>query len=147
MSAMRSTSPAVPVVNVTAQAAWQALAADKRAQLIDVRSAPEWAFSGVADLSSIGKKTITVSWKDYPTMEQNPSFEQQVSQAIPDLDTPLYFLCKTGGRSLAAAMAMSGNGYAQCYNIEQGFEGDRDSRGRRGTMNGWKASDLPWEQA
>lgn len=147
MSAMRSTSSVAPVVNVTAQDAWHALATNAKAQLIDVRSAPEWAFSGLADLSSLGKRTITVSWKDYPTMAENPSFVEQVSQAIPDLDAPLYFLCKTGGRSLAAATAMSGNGYAKCYNIESGFEGDRDSRGRRGTMNGWKASDLPWEQA
>lgn len=147
MSAMRSTALDSPVAQVSAKHAWQALAADANAQLIDVRTAPEWAFSGVADLSSIGKRTITVSWKEYPTMALNPSFVEQVSSAIPDRETPLYFLCKTGGRSLQAATAMKGDGYAQCYNIESGFEGDRDSRGRRGTMNGWKASDLPWEQA
>ncbi len=133
--------------DVSAQTAWDALAQNPQAQLIDVRTQPEWVFSGLPNLSSIQKKTIPVSWKLYPTMEMNPQFVAQLQALLPDQSAPLYFLCKTGGRSTDAAIAMTAAGYTQCYNIESGFEGDRDQHGHRGTSNGWKATSLPWEQA
>lgn len=125
---------------------WASLQNDERALLIDVRTQPEWAFVGLPNLTSINKKTITISWKMYPTMETNPDFVKMVQSVAPDPSTPIYCLCKTGGRSLDAAIALTQAGYAHCYNVAGGFDGDRDEQGRRGMINGWKASNLPWEQ-
>lgn len=133
--------------DVSPAEAWEQLSARADAVLIDVRTQPEWTFSGLPNLRSIGKNTHTLSWKIYPTMEVNPQFVASLAGAVTNKNAPLYFLCKTGGRSLDAAIAMTQAGYSQCYNVTHGFEGDRDSHGHRGTANGWKASNLPWEQA
>jgi hypothetical protein len=37
-------------------------------------------------------------------------------------------------------------GYRQCFNVADGFEGNVDNQGHRGTTGGWKASNLPWVQ-
>jgi rhodanese-related sulfurtransferase len=55
-------------------------------------------------------------------------------------------LCRSGGRSRAAAIALTGAGFKACYNIVEGFEGDRDGLGHRGSVGGWKAAGLPWRQ-
>ena len=33
-----------------------------------------------------------------------------------------------------------------CVNVKFGFEGDLSNENRRGNLNGWKFSDLPWKQ-
>ena len=38
-------------------------------------------------------------------------------------------------------------GYADCYNVLEGFEGDRDASGHRNTKGGWRAAGLPWTQS
>lgn len=126
---------------------WHMLSESPDALLIDVRTQPEWVFSGIPNLSKINKNTITISWKLYPTMDTNSEFTQMVQSVAPNKNTPLFFLCKTGGRSTDAAIAMTQAGYPHCYNVACGFEGDRDGEGRRGRVNGWKAAELPWEQA
>ena len=132
--------------DVSAAECWDALSAEPNATLIDVRTQAEWVFVGLPNLQTINKKINTISWKMYPTLELNPDFVGMVESVAPNKDTPLYFLCKTGGRSLDAAIAMTQAGYSHCYNVADGFEGDRDALVRRGLTNGWKASQLPWEQ-
>lgn len=133
--------------DVSPAEAWQALQANTHAQLIDVRTQPEWAFAGAPDLSSIGKQAQLLSWKFYPNFDLNPQFIAQLEAAVPDKSAPLYFLCKTGGRSTDAAIAATAAGYAQCYNIVGGFEGEMNHQRQRGGTNGWKAASLPWHQA
>jgi rhodanese-related sulfurtransferase len=132
---------------VSAQEAWEALQTDPHALLLDVRTQPEWVFSGVPNLNGLGKQTQLISWKIYPTMEVNADFVKMVAQSVPNISTPIYCLCKSGGRSHDAALALTQAGYKACYNISDGFEGDRDAQGHRGIINGWKAAGLPWEQA
>lgn len=133
--------------DIAADEAWSLLQTDEQATLIDVRTSPEWTFAGLPKLDALQKQTKTIAWKLYPTMETNPQFQQELHQVAPELNHPVIFLCKTGGRSAQAAIAAAQAGYSRCYNIVHGFEGDRDDEGRRGRINGWKASDLPWEQA
>lgn len=133
--------------DVTPADAWNALAQYADAQLIDVRTQAEWSFSGVPSLDSMNKTLKTLSWKFYPNFDVNPRFIEQLEAAVSDKSAPLYFLCKTGGRSTDAAIAATAYGYTQCYNIEGGFEGDINSNHQRGQVNGWKASRLPWQQA
>lgn len=133
--------------HMTSTDAWEALKNTPNAQLIDVRTQPEWVFCGAPNLSQLGKDTHLISWKVYPTMEVNADFVAMVAQCVPDQSTPVYCLCKSGGRSHDAALALTQAGYQACYNIADGFEGERDAHGHRGTINGWKAAGLPWEQA
>jgi rhodanese-related sulfurtransferase len=126
--------------------AWKLLAEDKQAQLVDVRTRPEWMFVGLPDLAGLGKKTLLQSWQVFPAMEIDGNFAAAVSQQIPDRDTPILFLCRSGGRSRAAALAMSVVGYRKCYNVAEGFEGNPDAERHRGKSSGWKAAGLPWIQ-
>jgi rhodanese-related sulfurtransferase len=133
--------------DVSPTGAWQGLAQDPKAVLIDVRTQPEWNFVGIPDLRSLGKKTGFICWQVYPQMQVDPDFVARVEQLTGgDKNAPLYFICRSGARSRSAAQALTAAGYAKCFNVAGGFEGDVDSQGHRGTSNGWKASNLPWVQ-
>ncbi len=132
--------------DVTVDEVWKALKEDENAVLIDVRTQAEWAFVGICDLSEADKSPVFISWQNFPHMEVNPGFTDAVlSQAI-SKDSPLYFLCRSGVRSMSAASAISAMGYDKCFNILGGFEGDKNASGHRGLAGGWKASGLPWTQ-
>lgn len=146
VSAARAQSPAFSG-DISPAEAWSALSSNETAQLIDVRTQPEWAFAGVPSLDSIGKTVKLISWKFYPQFETNPRFIEQLEAAVPDKSAPLYFLCKTGGRSTDAAIAATAAGYTQCFNVEGGFEGEINRNNQRGQVSGWKAARLPWQQA
>lgn len=132
--------------DVTVEQAWKALAKDEKAVLIDVRTQAEWAFVGVCDLSDMDKAPLLVSWQNFPHMDINSGFAEMVSAEALSKDSPLYFLCRSGVRSKAAASAMVSAGYEKCFNILGGFEGDKNDAGHRGQSGGWKASGLPWVQ-
>lgn len=132
--------------DLTPQAAWELLAREARAVLVDVRSRPEWSFVGVPDLSTLGKRLVLVEWQTWPGMAANPEFAARVKTAIPDLDAPVVFLCRSGARSKSAAIQMTNMGYQHCYNLEGGFEGPLDGAKHRGAAAGWKAAGLPWFQ-
>jgi rhodanese-related sulfurtransferase len=46
--------------SITVEETWSRLQSDAGSILIDVRTAGEWAFVGVPDLSSIGKRLVLV---------------------------------------------------------------------------------------
>ena len=118
-----------------------------KAVVVDVRTLPEWQFVGVPDLSQTQSVFATICWKNYPDFSSNPKFFDQLAatQGVTH-DTPLLFLCRSGGRSLDAAVAATAAGYRHCFNIAGGFEGDPDASGHRATTQGWKAKQLPWKQ-
>lgn len=132
--------------DVTPAEAWSELSGNPDAVLIDVRTQPEWAFVGVPDLAAAGKQAAFISWQVYPDMARNPNFEAEVAALGLTPKAPIFFLCRSGARSRAAAIAMTACGFDACYNIANGFEGDPDSSRHRGRQNGWKASALPWVQ-
>lgn len=135
------------VENVSPRAAWQALSEDPDAVLCDVRTEPEWAFVGVPDLASAGKKPLLIPWQVYPAMQVNATFLETLRAAGIRPDQRLFFMCRTGGRSLAAARAAEAGGYEHAFNITDGFEGPVDSSGHRSFKAGWKAEGLPWRQS
>lgn len=126
--------------------AWALLKSDAGAVLIDVRTKAEFVFVGIPDLSGIDKEPLMVPWKTFPTMEQNPNFAQQIATECTDKNAPLLFLCRSGGRSREAAIAMTKAGFSRCYNIATGFEGDADAQRHRNTVGGWRRDGLPWVQ-
>ena len=134
------------VENVPPGKTWAALKADPNAQLVDVRTDVEWNFVGVPDLAALGKQAVLLPWQVYPSMQRNASFEEQLEQAGFTPEHHIYFLCRSGVRSLAAAEAARAAGFANVYNIADGFEGPPDRAGHRGLTAGWKAEGLPWRQ-
>lgn len=134
------------VENVAPRAVWEALQRDPDAVLVDVRSEAEWGYVGLTDLSAAGKQPVLISWQVYPAMGVNPHFLAQMQDAGITPEQSVYFLCRSGARSLAAARAAVAAGFPRCYNIEDGFEGPPDAEGHRGLVAGWKAAGLPWRQ-
>jgi rhodanese-related sulfurtransferase len=133
------------------EAAWKALASEEGAALVDVRTAAEWSYVGLPDLSSTGAPLLRVEWQTFPSGAINPAFVETLDAALREAgssrDAPIFFICRSGARSAAAAAAMSAAGYSRCYNLAGGFEGPRDAEGHRGTLEGWKAANLPWVQS
>jgi rhodanese-related sulfurtransferase len=134
------------VENVTPKQSFAALAADGKAQLVDVRTDAEWQYVGIPDLRPLGKQAVLVSWQYFPSGNVNASFVEELRDAGLEPSQPLYFLCRSGVRSAAAARAAAAAGFATVYNVADGFEGPPDARGHRGQVAGWKADDLPWRQ-
>lgn len=123
-----------------------ALTSEKDSVLIDVRTVPEWQFVGVPDLSALGKDVLFIEWQSYPEMKINENFVDDVRAAGVKPEQPVYLICRSGVRSKAAAKALTAAGYQVCYNVAEGFEGDKDDRARRGSIGGWRYHDLPWRQ-
>jgi rhodanese-related sulfurtransferase len=134
------------VENVPPGRVWEALRNDPKAQLVDVRTDAEWNFVGLPDLASAGKQVVLIPWQVYPSMQQNAAFADQLKEAGFTPDQHIYFICRSGQRSFAAAQAAQNAGYPNAYNVADGFEGTVDGAGHRGVLAGWKAKGLPWRQ-
>ncbi len=132
--------------DVPPKKAWEILVQDKDAVLVDVRTDAEWLFVGLPDLGALAKEPVKIAWQVYPSMQVNPNFVEAVKSAAPKPDAPILFLCRSGQRSKSAAIAVTQVGYSRCYNISEGFEGDKDAQAHRGTVGGWKVAGLPWKQ-
>jgi rhodanese-related sulfurtransferase len=109
------------------------------AKLVDVRTRPELLYVGAVPGS------IPVEWQTYPGNARNPDFLAQLAQAVAPGDT-LLFLCRSGVRSHFAAAAATQAGWSDCYNVLEGFEGNKDTAQHRSTVGGWRKAGLPWVQ-
>lgn len=125
---------------------WDALRDDPEAALVDVRTDAEWAFVGLPDLGALGKQVALVPWQLYPSMQVNGDFAEMLRRAGFNGESRLYFICRSGARSLAAAQAAREAGFPATFNVADGFEGPVDGEGHRGAVAGWKAAGLPWRQ-
>ena len=125
---------------------WQALQTDNQARLVDVRTDAEWNFVGLPDLGETGQDPVLIPWQTFPSMQVNGAFTDHLRQAGLTPENRLYFICRSGGRSRAAAQAAQAAGFPQAYNVADGFEGPPDADGHRGVEAGWKADGLPWRQ-
>jgi rhodanese-related sulfurtransferase len=130
---------------------WPRLKDDPSSLLVDVRTRAEWSFVGLPDLRSIGKSPVLLEWQRYPSMEANPDFVRDLEAEVARLGlthaASVFFLCRSGARSQAAAMAATAAGFTAAYNVAGGFEGPLGPDGHRGTVQGWKAAGLPWVQS
>ena len=108
--------------------------------LVDVRTEAEWEWVGRVPNSTL------VQWNTWPGGQPNPQFLAQLMKAAPDLSTPILFLCRSGARSHNAANAATKAGYAHCFNVLNGFEGDKNPSDQRNQVCGWRFEGLPWIQ-
>jgi rhodanese-related sulfurtransferase len=116
------------------------------ALLLDVRSRMEFEYVGHP------RDAVHISWKEPPLWQANENFAAEVrallqarGETAPE-SVPVYLICRSGARSLAAAEELARHGFIELYNVEEGFEGERDQHGHRSTVNGWRFCGLPWEQ-
>ena len=130
---------------LTPPQAFEELTANDRAVLVDCRTRAEWVYVGIPDLSDIGKQVILESITD-ESGQPNANFISNIG-AIVDPDTPIYVICKIGGRSANACHLLEASGYSQVCNILEGFEGCVDQKGHRSSVDGWKFHNLPWRQS
>lgn len=146
--AILGAQPANYAGDISVEEAWRVLSENPQAVLVDVRTRAEWSYVGLADLSAIGKEPLLAEWQSFPAMNVNPNFAAEVADALGEVPrgTPILFLCRSGARSRAAAIALTAKGFARSYNIAGGFEGDLDEARHRGGRGGWKAAGLPWAQ-
>lgn len=138
------------VEDVPVTVVWERLKSDAQAVLVDVRTRAEWNYVGVPDLSSIGKKPFLVEWQTYPDGLVNAAFADRLGAMLDaervGRDQDIFFICRSGVRSKAAAHAMMQAGYMHCHNVADGFEGPLNPSRQRGRLAGWKAAGLAWAQ-
>ena len=120
----------IEIKRVSPPEAASVLAKDPKALLVDVRSKVEFDYVGHPD------GAVNVIWKDYPDWNENSEFVTQVTAALADRDgdphdCAILAICRSGVRSMAAATVLAGAGYTNLYNVEEGFEGDKDAAGHR----------------
>ena len=98
---------------------------------------------------------MNIPWQEAPDWEVDPDFVNKVRDALsaksePDSEIealPILTICRSGKRSQVAAEELGRNGFKTLYNVEEGFEGDRDGKNHRSKINGWRFHNLPWEQS
>jgi rhodanese-related sulfurtransferase len=110
------------------------------AKLVDVRTRAELDFVGHIPGS------VEIEWQGYPGGEPNPDFLAQLQRQV-DKEALVLFICRSGARSHAAAALAAESGYTQCYNVLEGFQGDKDAQGHRDSVGGWRVAGLPWYQS
>lgn len=111
------------------------------ARIIDVRTRAEWDWVGRIPGS------VLLEWNMYPGGALNDNFLHQLEKRIGRPSAPLMFVCRSGNRSHHAAAAAAAAGFPQCFNVLEGFEGDKDASGHRNSKGGWRVAGLPWEQS
>ncbi len=120
--------------------AFEILQSAPGAKLVDVRCR--------AELDWVGRipDAVEIEWLTYPGMKANPNFTASLEQQV-DKESLVLFICRSGARSNAAAVAATQAGYQDCYNVLEGFEGEKDTNGHRNTLDGWREAGLPWVQS
>lgn len=110
------------------------------ARLVDVRTR--------AELDWVGRipGAVELEWNSWPGSVPNPHFLTELRRQV-DGEAMLLFICRSGARSHNAAMAAAADGHAYCFNVLEGFEGDKDAAGHRGRIGGWRHAGLPWYQS
>ncbi|WP_426207984.1 rhodanese-like domain-containing protein [Massilia sp. TWP1-3-3] len=126
---------------VTPHEAYELVQADTRVVLVDVRTNAERDWVGRVMLPE--NQHRAVQWSTWPGGVPNPDFVQQL-EAVARKDDVLLFLCRSGVRSRHAATLATQHGFANSYDILEGFEGDKDGEGHRKTVGGWCHAGLPW---
>jgi rhodanese-related sulfurtransferase len=129
---------------VTPAEAFEVLRQNPAAKLVDVRTNAERDWVGRVAIPET--QHAAVQWSVYPGGAPNPRFLEELQQ-VAGKDDVVLFLCRSGVRSRHAAKAATEQGYANCFDILEGFEGDKDGEGHRKTVGGWCKANLPWSGA
>jgi rhodanese-related sulfurtransferase len=132
--------------HLTPLQAYDILANDSKALLIDIRSNMEYLFVGHP------KGAIHVPWIDEPDWIIDPNFSTIVRQLLlggvseDEVGPAVILICRSGKRSTDAGQLLLQKGLKYICHVTQGFEGELDANHHRSSSGGWRHHDLPWEQ-
>jgi rhodanese-related sulfurtransferase len=130
-----------------------ALAADPSIVFLDVRDPIEVAFVGHAVGVDANVPVATFSHRFDPAANDyapvpNPNFVAEAEAVLARLGRtradPVFVICRSGGRSAAAAEKLAKAGFTNVWNLTEGFEGDLNRETGERTLNGWRNAGLPW---
>jgi len=124
---------------------------------IDVRTPEELYFVGYP---TVVDKNIPFAYINYSKFKKNKEgkvvkfaskkndkfleqFEATLKEKGLGKDAPVILMCRSGKRAAKTAKILNKAGYKNVYNLDQGFEGDKDKNKHR-TVNGWKNANLPY---
>ena len=89
----------------------------------------------------------TIAWYEYPELAPDPPrFVEAVLREAGSAERTIVLICRSGKRTVDAALALEAAGFSDVVNVLHGFEGDLDHGFHRSTVNGWRFDGLPWEQ-
>lgn len=137
------------IKGITPPEAWEIMQSDSQAIVLDVRTSMEFDYVGHP------AGAVNIPWQEAPEWKIDDNFVQKVRDKLRHIyettdsieDITILTICRSGKRSQLAAQALTEGGFNKVYNIEQGFEGDRDGAKHRSRINGWRFHNLPWEQS
>ena len=90
---------------------------------------------------------MAVRKRIHHAMQRDPAFEERMKRAGLTPEHHIYFICRSGQRSISACQALEHAGFGEVYNIVEGFEGPLDDHHHRNEISGWRKEGLPWEQS
>jgi len=127
--------------NLLPSEAWALLQQDPGVLFLDIRMAIESLYVGRPP------GVINIPWYEFPELTPDPShFVQAVEKEAKSKDQTVMLICRSGVRTVDAAIALEKAGFTQVVNVLDGFEGQLDDEGHRSTVGGWRFEGLPWEQ-
>ena len=117
-------------INIKATDAFDFLSKKDNSHLIDTRSDIEWKSTGIPDLSSINKETNLINWG--PVLDQI-FFEQYKNFLLTSFNKNdnLFFICRSGSRSLMAAQFAIKFGFENSFNIYEGFYNENNQNWKK----------------
>jgi len=107
--------------------------------LLDVRTEEEWNTIGKPSGKKFKIKTYFISLFKGIQRIKNDNFVHDVNNKKISKEDPILVICRSGQRSQIAATMLKQEGYKNCINISDGFEGNSS------VGLGWKNSNLPFE--
>ncbi len=113
------------IKNINALDCFKILKENKKAKLIDVRTAKEWWDDGYPDLTAINKHVCFIT-------RDNSNFADDVVERGFNKDDILFFICRSGVRSFYAISDL-----INYFNMDNMFNVDG------GIEQGWKIAGLP----
>jgi rhodanese-related sulfurtransferase len=127
--------------NLMPKEAWALIQQDASALFVDVRMEIESIYVGRPP------GVHMIAWYEYPDLTPDPAgFVRQVEREAADKSRTVVLICRSGKRTVDAALALEAAGFTDVVNVVHGFEGDLDDSFHRSTINGWRFDGLPWEQ-
>ena len=117
-------------INIKSIDAFDFLSKKVSSHLIDTRSDIEWQTTGIPDLSSINKEANLINWG--PVLDQT-FFEQYKKFLLNSFNQTdsLFFICRSGSRSLMAAEFAIELGFKNSFNIYEGFHNENDQNWKK----------------
>jgi rhodanese-related sulfurtransferase len=118
--------------------AWRLAREYPGARLVDLRTQEE--------LTLVGRVpgAVEMEWRLFHDWGLSPCFLEDFKKTFQPIDMIL-LLCRSGVRSREAAELLASEGFPHCFDILEGFEGDKNEAGQR-VIAGWKVRGLPWSQ-